>query len=325
MTTAAAPARLGTRRSTMATTQSRMVADLITARTGVPIELEPITSFGDVTKAHLTQLGGTGVFVTALRDELAAGTVDFAVHSLKDLPTAPADGLVLAAIPERDDPRDALCARDGLKFADLPAGATVGTGSPRRVAQLAALRPDLAYVPIRGNAETRLGKVTSGELDAVVLAYAGLVRVGRVDDVTDVFEPEQVLPAPGQGALAVECRTERAAADLGYLASVDHAATRAAVTAERTVLAELEAGCAAPVGAHAQVLADGGLMLRAAVVATDGTAAVRRARAAAVDPDDAGAVAAAEGLGRALAREMIAAGADRIVAAAEAEAQGARP
>ncbi|MFC4562680.1 hydroxymethylbilane synthase [Nocardiopsis mangrovi] len=320
-----APARLGTRRSTMATTQSRMVADLITARTGVPIELELITSFGDVTKAHLTQLGGTGVFVTALRDELTAGTVDFAVHSLKDLPTAPADGLVLAAIPERDDPRDALCARDGLKFADLPAGATVGTGSPRRVAQLAALRPDLSFVPIRGNAETRLGKVTSGELDAVVLAYAGLVRVGRIDDVTDVFEPEQVLPAPGQGALAVECRGERAAADLGYLSEVDHAATRVAVTAERTVLAELEAGCAAPVGAHAQPTADGRLMLRAAVVATDGTAAVRRARAVAIDPDGPGATAAAEELGRELAREMIAAGAGRIVAAAAAEARGTRP
>ncbi|MEV6821209.1 hydroxymethylbilane synthase [Nocardiopsis dassonvillei] len=313
-----APARLGTRRSTMATSQSRMVADAITARTGRVIELELITSFGDVTKAHLTQLGGTGVFVNALRDELHAGTVDFAVHSLKDLPTTPAEGLVLAAIPERDDPRDALCARDGLKFADLPAGARVGTGSPRRVAQLAALRPDLVYVPIRGNAETRLGKVASGELDAVVLAYAGLGRVGRTDDVTEVFEPEQMLPAPGQGALAVECPAERLDGDLAYLTSVDHPATRAEVVAERTVLAELEAGCAAPVGAYAQYDAEAGrLRLRAAVVATDGSEAVRRERAA--DLASPGDLAAATALGRDLARQMIAEGADRIVAEAFAE------
>ena len=149
------PAKLGTRRSTMATTQSQGIADTITERTGQEIELELVTSFGDVSRAHLTQLGGTGVFVNALRDELMSGRIDFAVHSLKDLPTTPAEGLVLTAIPERDDPRDALCARDGLKFADLPAGAKIGTGSPRRVAQLAALRPDLVYVPIRGNAETR--------------------------------------------------------------------------------------------------------------------------------------------------------------------------
>ena len=312
------PAKLGTRRSTMATSQSRMVADAITERTGQAIELELITSFGDVTKAHLTQLGGTGVFVNALRDELVAGTIDFAVHSLKDLPTAPADGLVLAAIPERDDPRDALCARDGLAFADLPAGARVGTGSPRRVAQLAALRPDLTYLPIRGNAETRLGKVTSGELDAVVLAYAGLGRVGRTDDVTDVFEPEQMLPAPGQGALAVECSVERRDGDLAYLATVDHPATRAAVVAERTVPSELEAGCAAPVGAYAEYDAGtGSLRLRAAVVSTDGATSVRRERTA--DLASPGDLDAATALGRDLARQMIDEGADRIVAEAFAE------
>ncbi|MEV2274648.1 hydroxymethylbilane synthase [Nocardiopsis sp. NPDC049922] len=309
-------ARLGTRRSTMATTQSQMVADAITERTGQAIELVLITSFGDVTKAHLTQLGGTGVFVNALRDELEAGNIDFAVHSLKDLPTAPVEGLTLVAVPERDDPRDALCARDGLKLADLPSGARVGTGSPRRAAQLAALRPDLTFVPIRGNAETRLGKVASGEVDAVVLAYAGLGRVGRLDDVTEVFEPEQVLPAPGQGALAVECATERAEGDLAHLASVDHAPTRAEVVAERTVLAELEAGCAAPVGAYAQY-GRGRLRLRAAVVATDGAEAVRRERE--IGLEDPGDLAAAADLGRDLARRMIAEGADRIVAAAFTE------
>ncbi|WP_306369053.1 hydroxymethylbilane synthase [Nocardiopsis sp. CC223A] len=318
MTGTTGPARLATRRSNMATSQSQLVADAITERTGRAVELVLVTSFGDVTKAHLTQLGGTGVFVNALRDELTADTVDFAVHSLKDLPTAPADGLVLAAIPERDDPRDALCARDGLKFADLPAGSRIGTGSPRRVAQLAALRSDLVYVPIRGNAETRLGKVASGELDAVVLAYAGLVRVGRTADVTDVFDPEQVLPAPGQGALAVECRADRAAGDLAYLSAVDHPATRLAVVAERTVLAELEAGCAAPVGAHALYDADRGeLRLRAAVVSTDGSESVRGERTAAVaGPAD---VDGAAALGRELARTMISDGADRIVADAFAE------
>lgn len=312
----ATPAKLGTRRSTMATSQSRIVADTITERTGQAIELELITSFGDVTKAHLTQLGGTGVFVNALRDELAAGTIDFAVHSLKDLPTTPADGLVLAAIPERDDPRDALCARDGLKFDDLPAGSKIGTGSPRRVAQLAALRPDLVYVPIRGNAETRLGKVTSGELDAVILAYAGLGRVGRRDAVTDVFDPERMLPAPGQGALAVECSTERAEGDLSYLSAVDHAPTRAEVVAERVVLSELEAGCAAPVGAFAEY-GEGVLRLRAAVVATNGSTAIRRERTVDISsPED---LDTAVALGRDLARQMIAEGADRIVAEAFAE------
>ncbi|HJE56975.1 MAG TPA: hydroxymethylbilane synthase [Nocardiopsis listeri] len=312
----ATPAKLGTRRSTMATSQSRIVADTITERTGQAIELELITSFGDVTKAHLTQLGGTGVFVNALRDELAAGSIDFAVHSLKDLPTTPADGLVLAAIPERDDPRDALCARDGLKFDDLPAGSKIGTGSPRRVAQLAALRPDLVYVPIRGNAETRLGKVTSGELDAVILAYAGLGRVGRRDAVTDVFDPERMLPAPGQGALAVECSTERAEGDLSYLSAVDHAPTRAEVVAERVVLSELEAGCAAPVGAFAEY-GEGVLRLRAAVVATNGSTAIRRERTVDISsPED---LDTAVALGRDLARQMIAEGADRIVAEAFAE------
>lgn len=165
-------------------------------------------------------------------------------------------------------------------------------------------------MPIRGNAGTRLGKIAQGEVDAVVLAYAGLARVGRLDDVTDVFGPERMLPAPGQGALAVECLASRAGDDLAYLTAVDHAATRAEVTAERSVLAELEAGCAAPVGAYADV-GDGRLRLRAAVVAPDGTGAVRRERSVPVGADTA---EAASSLGRELAREMIGDGADRIVA-----------
>lgn len=322
----AAPVRLGTRRSPMATAQSQQVADAITAHTGTPVELVAVTSFGDVTRAHLTQLGGTGVFVNALRDELLSGSIDIAVHSLKDLPTTPADGLGLIAITERDDPRDALCARDGLKFADLPSGARIGTGSPRRSAQLARQRPDLEFVPIRGNAGTRLDKVASGEVDAVVLAYAGLVRVGRADDITDVFDPELLLPAPGQGALAVECRTERAVPhDLGPVGVVDDRRTRAAVTAERVVLAALEAGCAAPVGAYAECR-DGRVWLRAAVVATDGSQAIRREGAVSIEGDDTGDITdTATGLARQLAREMIEEGADRIVADAGAQTGAPSP
>jgi hydroxymethylbilane synthase len=234
----------------MAVSQSGDVARLITERTGRGVEIVGVTTLGDVSREHLTQIGGTGVFVSALRESLLRGEVDFAVHSLKDLPTGAAPGITLAAIPARDDPRDALVARDGAKLADLPAGARVGTGSPRRAAQLSVLRSDLSCVPIRGNANTRLAKVREGEFDAVVLAYAGLARIGRTDLVSEIFEPDDMVPAPGQGALAVECRADNTElAEL--LAMVDHAPTRAAVTAERSLLAALEAGCSAPVGAYA--------------------------------------------------------------------------
>ena len=192
--------RLGTRRSPMAIAQSGQVAAMITRRTGRPVELVEVTTLGDVSQAQLTQIGGTGVFVSALREVLLAGEVDLAVHSLKDLPVGPAAGVVLAAVPPRDDPRDALAARDGAKLSELPAGARVGTGSPRRAAQLLALRGDLRCIPVRGNAGTRLDKVGSGEIDAVVLALAGLARIGQSEAVTQVFEPEEMLPAPGQGA-----------------------------------------------------------------------------------------------------------------------------
>jgi hydroxymethylbilane synthase len=293
--------RLGTRRSAMAMTQSGMVADAYGARTGRAIELVGITTFGDVTKAHLAQLGGTGVFVSALRDKLAEGAIDFAVHSLKDLPTKPDPRFTLAALPERHDHRDALVG--AKKLADLAAGARVGTGSPRRIAMLRALRPDLEYVPIRGNADTRIGKVTSGELDAVVLASAGLARLGRDAEIAQIFEIEELLPAPGQGALAVECLVERA--DLvEFLGVLDDPSTRSAVAAERAVLAALEAGCSAPVGAFAA--ADGqNLNLTAAVVSLDGQAAVRKSAA--------GPSSEADRLGRLLAAEMLAEGADRLM------------
>ncbi|GII93600.1 hydroxymethylbilane synthase [Sinosporangium siamense] len=293
--------RLGTRRSLMATTQSQMVADWLTAATGRAVELVGVTTFGDVTKAHLAQLGGTGVFVSALRDKLVEGEIDFAVHSLKDLPTAPDERLTLAAIPARHDHRDALVGP--LKLADLCSGAVVGTGSPRRVAQLKMLRPDLTYVPIRGNADTRIAKVHSGELDAVVLAAAGLFRIGRDDEIAQTFEVEEMLPAPGQGALAVECLAGRT--DLIELLGVlDDPKTRAAVTAERAVLAALEAGCAAPVGAFA--VDDGHtLNLTATVVDVDGRRAVRKSTA--------GTSASAMELGRDLASAMIAEGADTLM------------
>jgi hydroxymethylbilane synthase len=248
----AEPLRLGSRRSPMAVAQSGDVARLITEQTGRRVEIVGVTTLGDVSREQVAQLGGTGVFVSALRESLLRGEVDFAVHSLKDLPTGAAPGVTLAAIPARDDPRDALVGRDGVKLADLPPGARVGTGSPRRAAQLAVLRSDVTCVPIRGNANTRLAKVHDGELDAVVLAYAGLARIGRTDVVSEIFEPDDMVPAPGQGALAVECRADDAEL-LGLLATIEHAATRTAVTAERSLLAALEAGCSAPVGAYATI------------------------------------------------------------------------
>ncbi|MEU7881984.1 hydroxymethylbilane synthase [Microbispora bryophytorum] len=295
------PLRLGTRKSLMATSQSRIVADRLTALTGREVELVGVTTFGDVSRAHLTQLGGTGVFVSDLRGRLLAGEVDFAVHSLKDLPTKPDEQIAMAAITRRDDPRDALVGP--AKLHDLPVGARIGTGSPRRVAQLQLLRPDLEYVPIRGNADTRIGKVTSGELDAIVLAAAGLVRIRRDGEIAQVFEVDEMLPAPGQGALAVECLAGRD--DLiELLSAVDDPLTRAAVDAERSVLAALEAGCAAPVGAFAS--GDGHILnLTAAVVAVDGARSVRKSAS--------GPSATAVEMGRELAAAMIAEGADTLM------------
>ena len=291
----------------MAIAQSRQVADMITERTGRPVEIVGLTTLGDVSRAQLTQIGGTGVFVSALREALLGGEVDLAVHSLKDLPTGPAAGVVLAAVPSRDDPRDALVARDGAKLADLPSGARIGTGSPRRAAQLLGLRANLRCVPIRGNANTRLGKVSDGELDGVVLAYAGLARIGYANTVTQVFEPDEMLPAPGQGALAVECRDgepELAA----LLARVTDQASLAAVTAERSLLEALEAGCSAPVGAYAEGTEQ--LRMRAAVMSTDGSR-VLRTHGSAPGAD-------AWQLGRDLAAELLRSGASDLITVPQA-------
>ncbi|MFE9726987.1 hydroxymethylbilane synthase [Streptomyces sp. NPDC005794] len=306
------PLRLGTRRSKLAMAQSGLVADAVREVTGRAVELVEITTYGDVSREQLAQIGGTGVFVAALREALLSGEVDFAVHSLKDLPTTQPEGLVLAAVPPREDPRDALVARDGLTFEQLPPGARVGTGSPRRMAQLNAYarshRLEIEIVAIRGNVDTRIGFVRSGELDAVVLAAAGLSRLGRTDEVTGFLPVDTVLPAPGQGALAIECA--ESSADLAAaLAELDDPYTRVAVTAERALLNALEAGCSAPVGALADFLADGQvvneLRLRGVVGSTDGTSLVQLSITGPVPTshDDAAA------LGRELASEMLAKGA----------------
>ncbi|WP_245866976.1 hydroxymethylbilane synthase [Diaminobutyricimonas aerilata] len=253
--------------------QTRTTADSIAARTGVEIELVPVTTEGDTSTASLKNVGGTGVFASALREALLAGDCDVVVHSFKDLPTAPADGLVIGAVPKRADARDALCARDGLTLDTLPEGARVGTGSPRRQAQLHARRPDLDVVDIRGNIDTRLGRV-GDDLDAVVLAAAGLDRLHRLDAVTQYLELGPWPTAPAQGALALETRR----GEERLVAKLDHRPSHLAVSAERGVLARLEAGCAAPIGAHA-LLEDGLLFLSARVYAPDGSGHVTSSHA----------------------------------------------
>jgi len=268
--------RVGTRGSALALAQSGKVADQLARASGGTAELVKIRTEGDVNLGPLASIGGTGVFVIGVRSRLLAGDVDVVVHSLKDLPTASAAGIALAAVPVREDPADALCARDGLTLDALPRGATVGTGSPRRTAQLLRLRPDLRIRAVRGNVDTRLAMVTSGWLDAVVLAVAGLSRLGRSTAMTQRLGPELMLPAPAQGALAVEARLaefETAWYAMGFR-DLEDKATRSAITAERSLLGALEAGCTAPVGAFA-VVEDERLTMTGAVIAVDGSHEVR--------------------------------------------------
>ncbi|PYC72617.1 hydroxymethylbilane synthase [Micromonospora arborensis] len=302
------PLRLGTRGSALAMAQSGQIAEAVTAATGRPVELVEVVTAGDRSNAPVHRLG-VGVFVSALRDALTARTIDFAVHSYKDLPTAAAGGLHIAAVPARQDPRDALIAQGGRTLAELPPGATVGTGALRRIAQLHALGLQLEVTPIRGNIDTRLARVVGPEadLDAVVLARAGLARIGRADEITETLDPMLMLPAPAQGALAVECRVDDQ--DLvELLAVLDHAPSRAAVTAERAFLATLEAGCSAPVAAYAE-LAEGDtgdeIYLRGAVISPDGTRDLRLSRT--------GTPADAAEIGKALAAELLDLGADSIL------------
>lgn len=255
---------LGTRGSALAVAQSEQVADRMRDQ-GHDVTLVRVRTRGDVTHGSLARTGSLGVFAAELRTALLDGACDFAVHSLKDLPTAAVPGLTIAAVPPRADDRDALCARDGLTFATLPPGATVGTGSPRRVAQLRAQRPDLCYVDVRGNVGTRLARVSAGDLDAVVLAAAGLERLGLSQWITDLLG---ILPAPGQGALALECRIDDDRVK-EVLRTLDDSTTRAAVTAERELLEALGGGCAAPIAARGL---DG--FLEAGVFAADGRASL---------------------------------------------------
>jgi hydroxymethylbilane synthase len=272
--------RIGTRGSLLATTQAGLIRDALIAK-GHRAELVIISTAGDRSSAPIADIG-VGVFTAALRDAIADGTVDVAVHSYKDLPTALDPRFLIAAIPPREDARDALVARDGMVLGELPSGSVIGTSSPRRTAQLRALGLGLEIRPLRGNLDTRLNRVSSGDLDGVVVARAGLARIGRLSAITESLEPVQMLPAPAQGALAVECRASdiELAALLGELDDPD---TRAAITAERTLLAELEAGCSAPVGAIAEVVEsideDGRvfeeLSLRGCVAALDGSDVIR--------------------------------------------------
>jgi hydroxymethylbilane synthase len=299
--------RLGTRRSALATAQAGMMADELRVL-GHTVEMIEITTIGDTSTASLSAIGGTGVFAAAIRQALLAGEIDIAVHSLKDLPVAPEPGLLIAAIPPREDPRDALVARDGLTLGELPAGSVVGTGSPRRTAQLAALGLGLSVTDIRGNVDTRISLVRNGSCDAVLLARAGLSRLGRLDEVAESLDPLQMLPAPGQGALAIECRGNRP--DLiEALSPLDDPDTRACVIAERALLAALEAGCTAPVGALAEVVeGESGteLFLRAFAGSPDAAIQLRRSRV--------GPLAEPERLGRELAAVLLREGAADIIA-----------
>ena len=353
--------RVGTRGSTLALTQTGLVRDEVArllGRAADTVELVRIRTEGDHLTGSLAALGGAGVFVAALREALLDGRCELAVHSLKDLPTVPSPGLVVAAVPAREDPRDALCARDGLTLQTLPPGSLIGTGSPRRAAQLLAARPDCTVVDIRGNVDTRLRRVRAtgdpgtgidpaeaglhgGDLDAVVLAAAGLTRLGRLDAVTELLDPVLVAPAAGQGALAVECRADVLAAGgplAAALAALDHLPSRLAVTAEREVLLRLEAGCAAPIGAYARMshgqlvgdhLALDHLTLDVVVCAPDGSTQLRTSASVRLPDDREGQIASALDLGRQVAAHLLAAGAADVAPvgpAARAEvAPGAEP
>jgi hydroxymethylbilane synthase len=299
--------RIGTRGSALALAQTGTIAAAL-EQAGQQVEIVKISTPGDLSTAPIPQIG-VGVFTSALREALLTGRIDVIVHSYKDLPTAPEPGIVLAAVPPRADPRDALIARDGLTLGELPPGSRVGTGSPRRTAQLHALGLGLEIVPIRGNIDTRMRKVADGELDAVVLARAGLVRIGRGGEITETLDPIQMLPAPAQGALAVECRVDDVDVEHLLRSTVDDEPTRFAVTAERALLAALEAGCSAPVGALAEVVEDldddGKVVMR---ISLRGTAAVDLEGGESVEMLRAIAVAdthQAEELGRAVAAELL--------------------
>lgn len=265
-----APIRLGTRRSALAQAQSGHVAAALEKVSGRKVELVPIVSEGDTNRASLSQIGGLGIFATRLREALLAGECDILVHSLKDLPTAVPDGLLIAATPARENARDVAITRDGIPLHELPAGAKVGTGSPRRIAQVRRRAPGASVIDIRGNVGSRLARVESGELDAVILAAAGLSRLGtELTLATEYLGLSEWPTAPGQGSLAVETTTDAPAELRASLAELEDQATRLAISVERGVLEGLDAGCQAPMAAHAVVTGDS-VRLRTIVYAPEG-------------------------------------------------------
>jgi hydroxymethylbilane synthase len=293
--------RIGTRASLLALWQAEHVRDLLAAR-GHEVELHKITTTGDqVLDRRLESIGGKGAFLKEIEEAMLAGQVDLAVHSLKDVPTALPAGLSLCAILERADPRDALLTNSGKRLEALPAGTRVGTTSLRRSSQVKSMRPDLHVDDLRGNVDTRIRRLRERHYDAVVLAMAGLMRLGRTGEVTQVLDPEVFVPAPGQGAIALECRQDDAATREAA-AALDHEPTARAVTAERVFLAALEGGCNVPLGAHASTVS-GGLRLRAFVARPDGSA-ILRGEDTGNDP---------EALGRRVAADLLARGAWHLV------------
>jgi len=297
--------RLGTRASALARFQTDLVARLLTERTGVTCRTVVISTAGDEdTGTPLPEIGGKGVFTEALERALRSGEIDAAVHSLKDVPVEEPEGLCLAALGSREDPRDVLIAREAWTLATLPRGATVGTCSTRRSAQLLAARPDLVMAPLRGNVDTRVGKALRGDYDAIVIAAAGVLRLGLGTAIRAFLPLDVVVPAPGQGALAVECRADDARVR-GLLAHLDEPPVRAAVTAERAFLEGMGGGCTAPIAATATAK-NGRVALRGLVASLDGTHMVLVGRDAAT--------ADARALGLALAEEAVGAGAMALLA-----------
>ncbi len=302
MTTNPAPIRIGTRGSLLALWQAEHVKARLEAL-GHAVALEVITTTGDkLLDRRLELVGGKGAFLKEIEEALLARTVDLAVHSLKDVPTSLPDGLRLCAFLERADPRDALLSRDGRGLAALAPGARVGTTSLRRQAQLRALRGDLEIVDLRGNVDTRVRLLREGRFDAIVLALAGLTRLGRAAEVSEVLAPETLLPAPGQGAIVLECRADDEAVARA-VAPLHHVASAEAVRAERAFLARLGGGCNVPLGAFAEAAPGGAWRLRGLVARVDGSQSVRGERIG----------QAPEMLGRELAEELLARGAGRLL------------
>ena len=297
--------RIGTRGSPLALWQARHVADLLRPLAGGrPVELVEIETSGDVVRdLPLSQIGGDGVFTKEIQRALLDGRVDVAVHSLKDLPTTPVPELVLGAVPPRGPSGDAFVSRRHRRFDDLPRGAVVGTSSLRRRSQALHRRPDLKLVNVRGNVGTRLSRLDGPELDALVLAQAGLERLGLGNHITEILDPLWMLPAVGQGALGLECRAEDAPTQT-LLAPLNDPATRQAVLAERAFLRALGGGCLVPVGAAAAVR-DGRLTLRGAVLPPDGSARVAA--------EEVGPAEEAESVGGRLAAALLAAGARELL------------